>query len=587
MQLPASCFMQPPASFRATIRLRSLDSADALEALDEMWKLQAEVNVFHLSAVVGACGKDSDWKSAWHLISQCNLSLDVVSFNSLVQCCAKASRWDSAIEVLERMMSGHGLPPTDKTRSTAAGACAGASLWQETMYLAAFCREDQVACNTLITSCGRTSLWHTAQHVAEEVAFTMQPDMVTLAGVLTAYTSASQWRRALHVPREMQQTADAVLYSSLMMACSEGTLWKESLQLLSEMSTLQCLPDLFSYSTVISTCGAADEWQLALSLYQDLMQEQQLPNVVVYSATMAAMAKGNKWQDVLEMLVTAQLTRENANEVSLMAALDACGPRQWQMAVMLMASCHSLRIQVSQSSYTVALRSTMGLWEQCLSLMAAMQSSEIAPNEITLSSTTSSCERSACWLVALSLLDHQVPSMNFLRMGSVIGACENVLQWRETLVLLNSMGIRGLQRNVMTCNSALSACAAVALWRWSLELYRCLQSSVSPTGVTGSAVLSACQRSRSWMTSVRMLKEMRQRKLEPQDAGVKASVLCCSQGHQWSLAMQVSQMLQVSSRIASYAYIAQSCEDVGCSAAVPALLHQMSGLRWTWDSSKA
>ena len=30
-------------------------------------------------------------------------------------------------------------------------------------------------------------------------------------------------------------------------------------------------------------------------------------------------------------------------EVSLMAALDACGPRQWQMAVMLMASCHSLR----------------------------------------------------------------------------------------------------------------------------------------------------------------------------------------------------------------------------------------------------
>lgn len=143
----------------------------------------------------------------------------------------------------------------------------------------------------------------------------------------------------------------------------------------------------------------------------------------------------------------------------------------------------------------------------------------------------------------------------------------------------------------MTCNSTLSACAAVALWRWSLELYRCLQShvvwwnplvfteesskmleewkfsskfdkfhlklappkkngrlylaiwgSLSPTvawnefedmliclifvemlsveiqhrtqlgdatpkhaseGVTGSAVLSACQRSRRWMTSVR------------------------------------------------------------------------------------
>ena len=42
MQLPASCFMQPSLA-SATIRLRSLDSADALEALDEMWKLQAQM----------------------------------------------------------------------------------------------------------------------------------------------------------------------------------------------------------------------------------------------------------------------------------------------------------------------------------------------------------------------------------------------------------------------------------------------------------------------------------------------------------------------------------------------------------------
>ena len=138
----------------------------------------------------------------------------------------------------------------------------------------------------------------------------------------------------------------------------------------------------------------------------------------------------------------------------------------------------------------------------------------------------------------------------------------------------------------MTCNSTLSACAAVALWRGSLELYRCLQShlgvaeirwflrrslqrcwkngnshlklappkktrtladctfikwgTVSPTvawnefedvldfslrcywlkfraewykkaqhaaeAVTGSALLSACQRSRQWMTSLRTWK---------------------------------------------------------------------------------
>ena len=44
----------------------------------------------------------------------------------------------------------------------------------------------------------------------------------------------------------------------------------------------------------------------------------------------------------------------------------------------------------------------------------------------------------------------------------------------------------------MTCNSALSACAAVALWRWSLELYRCLQSHLvvwwNPLGFYGRIV---------------------------------------------------------------------------------------------------
>ena len=110
-----------------------------------------------------------------------------------------------------------GFQPINSSGEHPAGSCQPD---QETMYLAAFCRENQagslnlpstnlteifpifthesfpfakttgpwevpklpwatifseVACNTLITSCGRTSLWHTAQHVAEEVAFTMQP----------------------------------------------------------------------------------------------------------------------------------------------------------------------------------------------------------------------------------------------------------------------------------------------------------------------------------------------------------------------------------------------------------------------------
>eukprot|EP00435_Cladocopium_sp_Y103_P041715 s1980_g11.t1 len=309
-----------------------------LLALPGVQLLRAEVNVFHISAVVAACGKDSSWQSAWHLLFHWSfgaLRLDVVTFNSLVRCCAKADRWDSAVQVLSAM-SGCDLPPTDKTRSTAAGAIASASLWQENLSLTILCNENKVASNTLITSCGRCCRWRLAQHVADAMAMAaMQPDLVTITAVLTGYTSGSQWQRALKVsdPKRPPETFDAVVYSSLMMACSEGILWKDSLQLLQEM----CLPDLFSYSAVISSCGAADQWQLALAIFQELTQDGGKRNA--WQLGHSGSENVRQWKRALLLLHGMQQRQLESNVLTCTSALSACAAAEhWQRTLGLWGS---------------------------------------------------------------------------------------------------------------------------------------------------------------------------------------------------------------------------------------------------------
>ncbi|CAK9069398.1 unnamed protein product [Durusdinium trenchii] len=525
-------------------------------------------------------------RGALDMLESCGrqgLRLDVVTFNSLLQALRASAKgsWKAVLQILFSM-PGRALLPTDKTRSTAIGACA--SLWQESTALAGSCNQSKVACNTLITSCGRAFQWRRSLQVVYEMV-RMQPDLVTVDAVVTSCTTGSHWGRALQLPEALCQQPDVVLYSSLMVACAEGALWEEALEILGEMVRRQSSPDLFSFSAAIHACNAAEQWEMGLAIFDELTQEMK-PNVVAFSAAMTALARGSHWQRVLDLLLTMRFMREVPNEVTLLAALDACGRgRQWVVALALLATSWSCRIRVSQSSYTVATWPVQMFrrWEQCLSLVADMPVTGIAPNEINFSATTLACEKSSRWTVAVDLLHGRGHGTrrSLLRVGSVIGACENAFQWHRALALLNDMWLFQLQANVMTCNGALSACAAARRWVRALQTYALTAGRrMRPSVVTGSALLSTLEKGDSWRSALRTLYEMSHAQLQREDMGIKAVLLCCSDQRQWPAAAQLLQILELHSSLAAgLAWLAHACEDLGLMAPAVRLLDDLDGSR--------
>eukprot|EP00913_Durusdinium_trenchii_P020563 g19315.t1 len=388
----------------ATRALREMDSK-ALVALDEMWEAKVEVNVFHVSAAVAACRKECHSEGgALDMLESCGrqgLRLDVVTFNSLLQALRASAKgsWKAVLQILFSM-PGRALLPTDKTRSTAIGACA--------------CNQSKVACNTLITSCGRAFQWRRSLQVVYEMV-RMQPDLVTVDAVVTSCTTGSHWGRALQLPEALCQQPDVVLV----------------------------IP-AFGLRTCCSPCDSCVKYPMKSLFWRPWMH------------------------------------------------VDEADSGSWRW--------HCLRHPgvVGFASLSQAILLQLGQ-SRCFEMNHDLFT-------INFSATTLACEKSSRWTVAVDLLHGRGHGTrrSLLRVGSVIGACENAFQWHRALALLNDMWLFQLQANVMTCNGALSACAAARRWVRALQTYALTAGRrMRPSVVTGSALLSTLEKGDSWRSALR------------------------------------------------------------------------------------
>ncbi|CAK9048594.1 Hypothetical protein SCF082_LOCUS27051 [Durusdinium trenchii] len=74
----------------------------------------------------------------------------------------------------------------------------------------------------------------------------------------------------------------------------------------------------------------------------------------------------------------------------------------------------------------------------------------------------------------------------------------------------------------MTCNGALSACAAARRWVRALQTYALTAGRrMRPSVVTGSALLSTLEKGDSWRSALRTLYEMSHAQLQREDMGIK------------------------------------------------------------------
>ena len=95
-----------------------------------------------------------------------------------------------------------------------------------------------------------------------------------------------------------------------------------------------------------------------------------------------------------------------------------------------------------------------------------------------------------------------------------------------------------LEPNVISYNSAISACSKGQQWEQALNLLSEMRSSwLQPDVISYHSAISACDKGRQWEQALRLLLEMRSSRLEPNVMSYNSAISACDKGQQWEQAL--------------------------------------------------
>ena len=193
--------------------------------------------------------------------------------NSVVEISVAASveaHWRQALSFCRHAV------PNAETWTCLARACAQ-SAWNMALLLhsALACNSaevDRVYCNALIASASPTS-WQLRLALLEMTGGTVTRPDHHAYGSLTAGAEAGEWCEAM----ELLQLAagrglllNAVMISSLQVACLRGMNWKQPIAMMMQAQAVKATENPAVCATAIGACGKCGKWRQQLALLSDL-----------------------------------------------------------------------------------------------------------------------------------------------------------------------------------------------------------------------------------------------------------------------------------------------------------------------------
>jgi len=98
--------------------------------------------------------------------------------------------------------------------------------------------------------------------------------------------------------------------------------------------------------------------------------------------------------------------------------------------------------------------------------------------------------------------------------GSIITACDKVGDWEKALAFLKEMECCGIEPNVICFTSAISACGKVGKWKEAMDL---LSKIPDPNMISFGAAITACGISGQWQKALKLFSDMQERNIQPEE----------------------------------------------------------------------
>ena len=295
--------------------------------------------------------------------------------------------------------------------------------------------------------------------------------------------------------------------------------------------------------------------QVALRLLEGMRACELEPSTRAYNVAMGACVKDGNWAaalDTFDELPEPDVVRSRrALHRRTPSPHSTAAPRPQPLAP------NPQPAPAAQVSYGTAINACARgqRWQTALALLGRMRTCRDGPqpNEFVLSAAINACGAAGQWQEALKLLDdvQGVPPHQRVY-NAAVAACDKGGQPEAAVRLLRRMRAAGVELDVFSYSSAMSACCRVpraadgsvdasrgVAWRTALRLLRTMRGTgVRPNAYTYSSAMTACERGGCWEEALLLLGDMRADRVEPNRVVYTAAIGACGSQGQWVQALR-------------------------------------------------
>ncbi|CAJ1332671.1 unnamed protein product [Effrenium voratum] len=373
-------------------------------------------SVLGYNATISACARERHWQEA----------LQILRFNSCLAALARAesaarAAWAQGVALLAEMPRAQ-VDPELLTHNTALRALR--PRWRQVLELFASMRErDTVSYTAAINAAERSQHWQWVVQLLDDMRLErVAPDLICLAGGISAFARLQRWQEALRVlsADEFDVRPDLVCHNAGLTALAEGHQWQRAVALLARLRAAG-RADVISFNAAITGCERALRWREALRLLEDIFEANLEPSATSFNA--AASACETRWEEALALWARAP----SRDVVTLAAVLSACDKAAaWQQALALTFDDPGPKNQITYCSLVSAClqaskwERAFDVWHRASDDVASVHVAPAAARQLMMES-----EQRCLWQRQAELLQHFANAFDRRGAGAVL--CANAL----------------------------------------------------------------------------------------------------------------------------------------------------------------
>eukprot|EP00178_Gracilaria_changii_P015843 TRINITY_DN444_c6_g1_i1.p1 TRINITY_DN444_c6_g1~~TRINITY_DN444_c6_g1_i1.p1 ORF type:complete len:902 (+),score=108.60 TRINITY_DN444_c6_g1_i1:11124-13829(+) len=467
---------------------------------------------------VDACGRGGNLKKALSILSNHSFTSlskpeQTVVYEKLIDACIRCNSFKRAQSLLNRMIQSS-VPRTQTVYDCLLSASGTARQVDDSLAVLSQMRTDGFSAqrittyNALIRSSARAGKFGDAMKVYNSLRESpIEPNLDTFNAVLSSFARAAQPDKALNTLYSMRQKENlkpnAVSYNWVVNACARAGNVDRAFQVARTMRDEGIRLNVVTYNNLLQACCKAGLLERAFAMVKNMIQKEGIhPNSHTYDTLIQGCGRWGELDAALRLFHSMRKAGVAPTIVTYSIAIDACAKGGGAVAV---DQAFELLNEMKRSGLEPNLVTYNSLIHACarakridlaFNILNYLRKDRIVPDIVTLCSLVDACGRSGDISRAFQVIEQlprEFPSIkpNVPVYNALIYACFKADDFKRMRVAHDTMQTRGLQSNVVTYSTLITAYATKGHTSEAVTLLKQMQENgLRPNKLTFTSIIA-------------------------------------------------------------------------------------------------